>query len=186
VYVSCSAHFTRYLTLSFQFKEKEIQVHYKKEVVRTYIVRYRPLLDILLEQLEDPDLADLFTFYPERRYVRKQSGEGLERMWEELWMGDDWWDIQVRFYPAVFTKSILASLVKSEIDDDAVVIAVMIYADQARMSAFGNTKVWGVFAYMGNMIKARRHNKGKEKGGAALVGFLPEVRLTSPICLTSY
>lgn len=62
---------------------------------RTYAVRFRPALDAIRQVLEDPDIFDSITRYPERRYIRKPGTQQNMRVWSEAWSGDDWWDIQV-------------------------------------------------------------------------------------------
>lgn len=63
---------------------------------RTYVVRFRPALDAICQVLEDPDIFESLTMYPERRYVRKPGTQENMRVWSEVWTGDDWWHIQVR------------------------------------------------------------------------------------------
>ncbi|KAL1669102.1 hypothetical protein GGF50DRAFT_85638 [Schizophyllum commune] len=79
---------------SWQYIKSEIQVDYPKESApRTYVLHHKRLLPVIRDVLEDEALADRIQTYPERRYVARPGG-GLMRVWDELWSGDEWWDMQ--------------------------------------------------------------------------------------------
>ena len=81
-----------------QFQTENITVPYVHCGVvedRTYVVRFRPALDAIRQVLEDPDIFESLTLYPERRYIRKPGTQQNMRVWSETWTGDDWWRIQV-------------------------------------------------------------------------------------------
>jgi len=82
-----------------QFQAEKITVPYIHHGIsekRTYVVRFRPALDAIRQVLEDPEIFESLTLYPERRYVRKPGTQQNMRVWSEAWTGDDWWRIQVR------------------------------------------------------------------------------------------
>ncbi|KAI0315267.1 hypothetical protein OF83DRAFT_1173981 [Amylostereum chailletii] len=120
---------------------------------RTYKIRYRPALPVLLHLLEDPDLRDSLIWYPDQRFVRHPDKPNeYVRVWREVSSGDDWWKFQTM------------------IGLDGVMIYAHIYADASVVSTFGHTKVWGVYLWSGNIPKDLRNGKGK--GRAVLVGHL--------------
>lgn len=92
--------------LLFKFQTANILVPFSREGMRTYAVRYREPLPVILDILEDDSLSDRLMLHPERRYISKPGG-GLMRIWEEYSSGDDWWSLQVcsygRFMNILFT-----------------------------------------------------------------------------------
>ncbi|KAI0061984.1 hypothetical protein BV25DRAFT_1916289 [Artomyces pyxidatus] len=138
-----------------EFESTSFTTSYRNEE-RTYEIRYRPALPIIHQLLEDPDLRPHLIWYPDRRYVRNPSGQpGNVRVWREVSSGDDWWNMQ------------------TAIGRDGVIIYVQLYADATVVSTFGNTKAWSVYLWLGNVPKSAR--KGRGKGRAVLLGYLPTV-----------
>lgn len=54
-------------------------------------------------------------------------------------------------------------------------IHVRLYADATQLNAMGSKKSWGVYMYIGNLPQELRLSR-KKKGGAVLLGHIPEVR----------
>jgi hypothetical protein len=55
------------------------------------------------------------------------------------------------------------------------VLFLSIYIDETNVSTIGGVNVWPVYLWVGNLPGATRKQR-KKKGGAILVGYLPEVR----------
>ena len=53
-------------------------------------------------------------------------------------------------------------------------IQMTLYSDAAKLDKLSRKKVWGVWAWIGNIPKQIRM-RTKGKGSAILLGFLPEV-----------
>ena len=53
-------------------------------------------------------------------------------------------------------------------------IQMTLYSDAAKLDKLSGKKVWGVWAWIGNIPKRIRMSS-KGKGSAILLGFLPEV-----------
>jgi len=49
-----------------------------------------------------------------------------------------------------------------------------LYSDAAKLDKIGRQKVWGVWGWIGNIPRHLRMS-GNQKGGAILLGFLPDV-----------
>lgn len=62
---------------------------------RTYTVRYRPAMDVILRTIEDPNLQGLLNMYPQQHYVRDPRGGPNMRVWTDVHTADDWWSLQV-------------------------------------------------------------------------------------------
>ena len=81
-----------------QFRHGEIKVPFIQggfKEDRTYIVRYRPVMDEILRVIEDPDVRGILNLYPERHYVRDPHGGPNMRVWTDVHTADDWWTLQV-------------------------------------------------------------------------------------------
>lgn len=79
--------------LLLQFQKKKINVEYKRETLE-YDIWYRSLWDWCTELLLDKILITEFFWDAER--LLKFNGALFERIIDEPWTADAWWDIQVR------------------------------------------------------------------------------------------
>jgi hypothetical protein len=59
-------------------------------------------MDVVLCTIEDRDLQEVFTMYPQRHYVRDPRGDQNMRVWTDVHTADDWWSLQVSslFWPS--------------------------------------------------------------------------------------
>lgn len=53
-------------------------------------------MTVIRELVADPDLADLFVFEPEKRFMRRANGTGNDRVYEEYHQADDFWELRVK------------------------------------------------------------------------------------------
>ncbi|QRV90390.1 hypothetical protein RhiJN_18408 [Ceratobasidium sp. AG-Ba] len=121
-------------------------------------VRSRPVLPALQELVSDPDFASIFVLHPEQRFIRRSESDPRPmRVWEELEHGDDWWKMQ------------------DSIPHNHFILYLVVYIDETNVSTIGGVSVWPVFVWVGNLPAATRKQRVK-KGGAILVGYLPEAR----------
>ena len=60
-----------------------------------YTVRYRPVMDAILNLIEDPDLRGVLNLYPQQCYLCDPHGGPNMRVWTDVHMADDWWSLQV-------------------------------------------------------------------------------------------
>jgi hypothetical protein len=85
----------------YQFRPEEITVPYiqgRSKEERTYTVRYRPAMEAVLHTIEDPDLQEVLTMYPQKHYVRDPCNDWNMRVWTDVHTADDWWSLQVRCF----------------------------------------------------------------------------------------
>ncbi|QRW13306.1 hypothetical protein RhiLY_12305 [Ceratobasidium sp. AG-Ba] len=124
----------------------------------THEVRSRPVIQALNQIVSDPDFAKEFVLHPEQRFVRRSESDPRPmRVWEELQHGDDWRKMQDSIPPNHF------------------VLYLVVYIDETNVSTIGGVSVWPIYVWVGNLPAATRKRR-KKKGGAVLVGYLPEAR----------
>ena len=75
--------------------------HKKTTEMRTYKVRFRPVLDAVIHVLEDPVLQKHLIRYPERHYIRKPGTDTNMRVWSDVHTADDWWQLQVLLFGSI-------------------------------------------------------------------------------------
>ncbi|QRV91941.1 hypothetical protein RhiJN_19959 [Ceratobasidium sp. AG-Ba] len=88
------------------------------------------------------------------------------RVWEELWHGELWWDLQSRVSP------------------DQHILYLVLYIDETNVSKIGGVKVWPVYLWIGNLPASIRKQRGK-KGGGTLIALLPKAQKQSGISDTA-
>jgi len=54
-----------------------------------------------------------------------------------------------------------------------------LYSDATQLSKMGVKKCWGIWMYIGNVPQEVRNTS--EKGGAVLLGHIPEVFMVTPV-----
>ncbi|KAG1847781.1 hypothetical protein C8R48DRAFT_615318 [Suillus tomentosus] len=74
------------------FIKHTITVPYKKQE-QVYETHTQPLWDWALDLLANPLLTPHFVW--DAQCVFKHNGKGFERLYNEPWTGDQWWDVQV-------------------------------------------------------------------------------------------
>ncbi|KAG8696436.1 hypothetical protein FRC08_007148 [Ceratobasidium sp. 394] len=120
-------------------------------------VKFRPVFPVLRDIVGDPKLFKEFALHPEQPFIRRSEQDPTPmRVWEELKHGDDWWEMQ------------------DSIPADQYILHLVIYLDETNVSTIGGVEVWPVYVWVGNLPGAIRKQR-KNKGGAVLVGYLPEV-----------
>jgi len=160
-----------------QFQMEEITVLYRHQGVIencTYIIRFRPALNAVCQVLEDPDIFESLTLYPEHRYIRKLGTQQNMHVWSEAWTGDDWWHIQVCPW-SLYLWPIL-NVVQDKIGPNYVVIHIILYLDATTLNSLGTKKAWPVHLWIGN-ISQRVRNSRTSKGKAIHVGYIPLVSI---------
>ena len=64
---------------------------------------------------------------------------------------------------------------QDKIGPEKIVVQMTLYSDAAKLDKLSRRKVWGVWVWIGNIPKHIRMSTAVKKGGAILLGFLPEV-----------
>ncbi|KAG8710978.1 hypothetical protein FRC11_003923 [Ceratobasidium sp. 423] len=140
---------------SEKFRAKPIKTSFKGKVYH-HIVHSQPALPALMELVGDPELANEFIYHPEQRFIRRSEDDPNPIIVvEELHHGADWWELQ------------------NAIGCDEHILFIVVYVDETNVTTFGGVKVWPVYAWLGNLPAATRLRRNR-KGGAILIGYLPE------------
>ena len=152
-------HWCSLVNNNFQFQSEKITVPYTHCGVvedRTFIVRFQPALDAVCQVLEDPDVFESLTLYPEHRYIRKPGTQQDMRVWSEAWTGDDWWRIQV--CPECSCSQYNLKPVQDKIGPDSVVVYIILYLDSTMLNPLGTKKAWPVQLWIGNISQRTRNS----------------------------
>ncbi|KAB5587486.1 hypothetical protein CTheo_9075 [Ceratobasidium theobromae] len=128
-----------------------------------HYVHYQPVFPALSRIVSDAELAVDMVYYPVQQYVHcPGTVDGSMQVWEELWHGRTWWELQYR------------------IASNQCILYLVLYIDETNVSTIGGVKVWPVYIWVGNLPASIRKQRGK-KGGAILIGYLPKARSDSGV-----
>ena len=137
-----------------QFIKHNITVPYKRETW-TFKVHARSIWQWVLDLLNNPHISPHFVWDAERLY--KHDSAEFEHFYDEPWTADSWWDIQVGY---IVTLSIISCsltcvfTMQSELPastENAVPLALILYADKSKLSSFGTVKGYPVVVRCGNL-----------------------------------
>ncbi|TFK84310.1 hypothetical protein K466DRAFT_496815 [Polyporus arcularius HHB13444] len=115
----------------------------------------RDPVECIRELIGNPDFKDHLKYAPEKLFVDK---EGTGRMYDEMWTGDWWWDVQ------------------SELPQGSTVAPIILSSDKTQLSRFsGDKQAWPVYLSIGNISKDIRRQPSKR--ATILVGYIPVTKL---------
>ncbi|KAF8889384.1 hypothetical protein BD779DRAFT_1671930 [Infundibulicybe gibba] len=129
---------------------------------------YRNPIECIKELVGNPAFGDSISFVPERVYT---SSDGDDRIYDEMWTGDWWWNTQ------------------GKLPDGAAITPLILSSDKTQLSQFqGNKKAWPVYLTIGNISKEVRRRPSAH--ATLLLGYLPVPKLNcysdATHSLTSY
>ncbi|KAI0688819.1 hypothetical protein C8Q76DRAFT_772033 [Earliella scabrosa] len=132
--------------------EKDEDGQLKKEEVELW---RRDPVECVRELMGNPAFRDLLRYAPEKLFT---DAEGAEWLYDEMWTGDWWWNMQGALPPG------------------ATIAPVILSSDKTQLSRFsGDKQAWPVYLSVGNIPKATRRQPSKH--GMILVGNLPVTKL---------
>ncbi|CUA75453.1 hypothetical protein RSOLAG22IIIB_11746 [Rhizoctonia solani] len=161
-------HINRQLSLELSLDSPTISLKSAKEYHETLALATRlwggePVFPALKKVVGDPELAKYMVYYPEEQWVHRPGTEDEPmQVWEELYHGKLWWELQNRVQP------------------NQCVLYLVIYIDETSVSTIGGVNVWPIYAWIGNLPASVRKRRTK-KGGAILLGYLPKARKESKV-----
>ena len=132
---------------------------------------YRDPIECVKELIGNLAFKDYISYVPEHVYMDK---EGKIRVFDEMWTGDWWWEIQVRLFKRFFKRNLL--FFKLKLPSGATIAALILSSDKTQLTQFqGDKKAWPVYLTIGNISK--RLQRQPSTHATILVGYLPVAKL---------
>lgn len=113
----------------------------------------RDPLECIQELIGNPAFASEIAYEPERVYT---DAAGENRMFDEAWTADWWWETQVRRL-LISHVQVLTYVVQGKLPEGAVVAPVILASDKTQLTRFrGDKQAWPVYLSLGNISKEKR------------------------------
>ncbi|KAG8820415.1 hypothetical protein FRC19_008882 [Serendipita sp. 401] len=139
----------------FHRREVVVNVHGQDYA---YTLHFRNIVPAIRDLLADSNLTDDFVFDPQRHFIQRDDGLGNDRVYEEYFQCDDFWDLRTSIGSALGTE--------------AYPLPIFIYSDETQLTNFGNNTIWSVYFWLGNLPHRVRASFGR--GGATMLAYLPK------------
>ncbi|KDQ60021.1 hypothetical protein JAAARDRAFT_191454 [Jaapia argillacea MUCL 33604] len=129
----------------------------KKPIVETVELWKRDPVECIRELIGNPVFQGMISYVPERVFADK---EGQTRVYDEMWTGDWWWEVQ------------------GKLVDSAVVAPIILASDKTNLSQFrGDKAAWLVYLSIGNISKETRRQSSSRAN--VLLGYIPVTKLNN-------
>ncbi|KAF8577074.1 hypothetical protein K439DRAFT_1649164 [Ramaria rubella] len=117
---------------------------------------HRDPVECVQELIGNPAFHTMLHYAPEQIF---EDASCTERIYNEMWTADWWWEIQQKLPPGV------------------TIAPLIIASDKTQLSQFsGDKSAWPVYLTIGNIAKATRHQPSKRT--CILLGYIPVSKLT--------
>lgn len=128
-------------------------------------------MEAIREVVQDVDYKDVFAFNAEKVYRKRPDGDGAMRVYQQYYQSEDMWSIQVSVIGIALYSYTQPS--QSSVGPNTIPIIISIYSDATQLSGYGDNHLWPIYFWVMNLPYEIRSSLGK--GGAKLVGYLPDV-----------
>lgn len=105
----------------------------------------RDPVECVMELIGNPAFRDAMAYVPERAYA---DSEGKNRIYDEMWTADWWWDVQVSSHLRMWrlTRSGTKDMLQGKLPAGATVAPVILSSDKTSLSVFsGDKKAWPIY-----------------------------------------
>ena len=134
---------------------------------------FRDPVDCVSELLANPAFINYISYTPKRVY---SDNEVKERIFDEAWMANWWWDMQVGKVLKDKVRSRSNFFWQGNLPDGAAIAPIILSSDKTHLSIFqGDKSAWPVYITIENISKEVRHQLSAH--ATILLGYLPVAKL---------